>query len=164
LLHGRVPPSFAPGGGQRPIRAPGNARLFQRVPEALLALAHGLKAWGPRHMRNPSPPEARQMLASQPGTAQVIWQQANGIWIGDLGKRIKQRHGAPPKLERWSPIRPAPGDDDAVDPLRQQGTHVLALARKVVGSGAQEDGYLRSLERIFDALEKGNAKPAVAVG
>jgi len=41
---------------------------------------------------------------------------------------------------------------------------VLPLARQVVGSGAQEDGYLRSLERILDALEKGNAEPAVAVG
>jgi hypothetical protein len=68
------------------------------------------------------------------------------------------------KIERWSPIRPAPGDDDAVDALCQQGAHVLVLAREVVGSGAQKDGYPCSLERIFDALEKRNAEATVAVG
>jgi hypothetical protein len=66
-------------------------------------------------MSNPSPPEARQMLARQSSATQVIRQQANGVWICDPGKRIEQRHANPPKVERWSQIRPAPGDDDAVD-------------------------------------------------
>src|SRR5262249_20220196 len=68
------------------------------------------------------------------------------------------------EVERWPQIRPAPGDDDAIDLLRQQGTYVLPLTRQVVGSGAQKNGYLRGLERILDALEKGNTESAMAVG
>src|SRR5262249_31098321 len=97
-------------------------------------------------MANPRPPKARQMLASQSRTAQVIRQQAKSVWISDLGKRIEQRHAHPPKVKRCSQIRPAPGDNDAVDLLGEQAIHVLALARRVVGSGAQEDGYPGSLE------------------
>jgi hypothetical protein len=138
-------------------------RRAERVAEAFAALAHRLEVDGAGDVGDAPTPQPDQMLDGQPRAAAVVGQQAERLAVRDLGEGVDRRHRRAAEIDRGTQVGTAAGDDDAVDALGQQRIDVAALAHRIVGA-AQEDRDACRLERALDALEHGNAEPAVAVG
>ena len=125
---GLAAPRLGPFSGKTVAGARLEPSLGERAAIALLAQAHRLEALRPGDVRYPLAAEPGQMADGERRAALVVRQQTQRIGTLDPRKDVDDRQPARRRLDRLALVRAARGDDEAVDPLREQLLDMAALA------------------------------------
>ena len=94
----------------------------------------------------------------------VVGQQAKRVRIVDMGEHIDDRQAAHGGDDRRALVDAPRGDDQSVDPLAEQLFDVPALAQRIVGRVAHEDGDAAIEQAPLERLDDRKGETAETVG
>ena len=160
---GLAAPGLRPDAGQveaRQLRQPGGG---ERRPPAGAAQAHRLEVLRPGDVGDAAAAEPGQVLDREHRPALVVRQQAERAGIVGVGEDVD--HGQPvgERADRRPGVGAAGGHHQPVDALAQQLVEVLALAGRVVGGVAHEDGDALVGQPLLQRLDDRDGEAAEAV-
>jgi hypothetical protein len=94
----------------------------------------------------------------------VVGQQAKRVRIVDIGEHVDDGEAARGRDDRRALVGAPRGDDQSVDPLAEQLFDVPALAQRIVGRVAHEDGDAAIEQAPLERLDDRKGETAETVG
>src|SRR5215218_9284602 len=163
-LDGVVPPAFGPLTTQdAPLRLV-DPVLGEGRDDPLATQLHRLALGWTGHVREATTAELEEMLGREARPLGVVGGEAEGIRFGHAGERVDDGSSRASDAHRWSWVRAAAHDDDAVDLFGQEGGDYLPLAFRIVADGAEKDEDLGRSERVLDPRDDRHVEAAEVIG
>ena len=108
-------------------------------------------------------PIAPRCSTAKDRAALVVRQQRQRLRIVRLGEDVDHRQAVGEGADRHALVGAAGGDHQAIHPLAQQLVEMLALARRIVGRVAHEDGDALVGQPLLQRLDDRKSEPAETV-